>query len=143
MSYYRYSYICIPFAFVHNYERALRLRTGVQTIRLLSPVEIMGAPAAGPHGVALSPRAAAEAVAALRLLPMADFGSDAWWAQRRQLERLNAACHSAAATAVAEALAASPTALDVLVQSLLVTEGWRQRVAPHLGTLVCRACVQR
>jgi len=91
----------------------------------------MGAQA---RGCPLAKPALVSALDSLRLIQLADFGGDAWWAQRRVLERLNAACHSAAGAEVVAALAARPAVLDTLVQTLLVAEGWRERVAPHLSS---------
>jgi len=88
---------------------------------------------AQPRGAPLSHAEVRAALASLRLLPLAEVGSDAWWAQRRVLERLNAACHSEAGAEAAAAVSETPSALDTLVQALLVAEGWRERVAPQLG----------
>jgi hypothetical protein len=72
-------------------------------------------------------------LASLRAIPLQQVGSAAWWAQRVEVERLNAAAHGAGAGAVAAALVREPGQLDALVQILLVAEGWRERVAPQLA----------
>jgi hypothetical protein len=94
------------------------------------------------RGAALSRDAASRLVASLRAFSPSDVGTAAWWQQRRAVERLNSGAHAAdgsgdaasCAASVAAAFSEAPLRLDCLVQELLLTEAWRDRVAPHLGT---------
>ena len=100
------------------------------------------------RGAALSRDEASRLAASLRPFAATDVGGDAWWHQRRVVERLNSGAHAdgggdaACAPSVAAAFAEQPLRLDVLVQELILAEAWRERVAPHLGTQSTRrGCV--